>query len=289
MIKQTKAKSLHLVPASKLITDDGWFGSIKRDGHYVQVTKKDDAVTFCTSGGKLFFLPCLADKICEEFPQADFTVEGEYNYDCLGKLGDRSSSARLTTYRTDALKGKVTNDSDLDHIILTDILELKENARDDVTANTPFYNRLHFFPRFSDIFREQANIQGTLEAHNAHASRLARLGWEGLYLKHRNHTLQAGKRVNNAIKIKKRPTVDLLCVGVEAGKGKYTGKIGSLVLKDQSGRIVNCSPGDDDNRSLPEDYWVGKVVEIEYEQVLDTYIQPTFVQVRLDKSADESD
>ena len=37
------------------------------------------------------------------------------------------------------------------------------------------------------------------------------------------------------------------------------------------------------------DYFIGKVIEVEYEQLLATYIQPTFVCVRDDKTIEDID
>ena len=89
-------------------------------------------------------------------------------------------------------------------------------------------------------------------------------------------------------KYKKRRTADLLCIGTTEGEGKYEGQLGSLVLRDNSGRVCNVGSGlDDDDRLL--DDWIDKVIEIEFEQIIDTYIQPTFIRVRDDKDATEID
>ena len=79
-------------------------------------------------------------------------------------------------------------------------------------------------------------------------------------------------------------------MGITEGEGKYKGMIGSLVLQDASGRIVSVGSGlSDAYRSKASIAYIGKVIEIEYEQILDTYIQPTFVTVRLDKTKEEID
>ena len=44
--------------------------------------------------------------------------------------------------------------------------------------------------------------------------------------------------------------------------------IGSLVLKDSKGRIVKVGSGLDDNdRSKKQPDFIGKVIEVEYEQI----------------------
>ena len=72
--------------------------------------------------------------------------------------------------------------------------------------------------------------------------------------------------------------------------------VGSLVLQESTGRLVSVGSGmSDEDRNKPSSYFVGKVVEIEYEQIADTYIQPTFgsdtvgVTLRLDKTEEEID
>ena len=99
-----------------------------------------------------------------------------------------------------------------------------------------------------------------------------------------------GKRVNHSIKLKYRPTADLLCIDVEQGEGKYTGMIGSLVLQDMTGRVVKVGSGlSDFDRTMLSGHFINSIIEIEYEQIMDTYIQPTFIRVRDDKTKEEID
>ena len=98
-----------------------------------------------------------------------------------------------------------------------------------------------------------------------------------------------GKRQNTAIKDKgTRLTADLKCIDIIGGEGKYQGLIGSLVLINSSGVTVNVGSGMSDfDRQKPYDYYIGKIVEIKYEQVIDTYIQPIFICVREDKTKED--
>ena len=66
--------------------------------------------------------------------------------------------------------------------------------------------------------------------------------------------------------------------------------IGALVLEDSQGRRVSVGSGlTDGDRNEHYNAFEGKVVEIEYEQIIDTYIQPTFIRVRYDKTKEEID
>lgn len=123
------------------------------------------------------------------------------------------------------------------------------------------------------------------------ASDYTKEGWEGLYLKHRTHIYEPGKRLNTAIKLKYRPTADLVCIGIEYGIGKYEGMIGSLILKDKEGLVVSVGSGlaDIERKITDETFWVGKIIEISYEQKLDTYIQPIYISYRCDKTIKDID
>jgi DNA ligase-1 len=115
-------------------------------------------------------------------------------------------------------------------------------------------------------------------------------GYEGAMLKHFKQEYKQGKLTNDIIKIKPRKTADLLCIGIKEGEGKYEEMIGSLVLVDSEHRVVYVGSGlSDELREMGPEEFVGLVIEIEYEQLLDTYIQPVFKEIRYDKNEEEID
>ena len=279
MIKQCKGKDINKIPKSKLCTNCKYLVSTKYDGHYVQIHKTGKTIRFFTGGGKEFYLKDLAIKLITRFSGIDFILEAEFIGENEGKLGDRTKVGILTTWRTNFKKG------------LSSVCgNNKFKVFDIILENIPFSERLATLktlnlPNELEVvdFKEM-----TLPEANKLANKLCNKGWEGLYLKNPNHVYLPGKRVNNAIKLKRRPTADLLCIGIEDGEGKYEGKIGSLVLKDSNGIIVKVGSGLQDwQREVEESYYVGKIIEIEYEQILDTYIQPTFVRIRTDKTKED--
>jgi ATP-dependent DNA ligase len=98
------------------------------------------------------------------------------------------------------------------------------------------------------------------------------------------------------MKWKRRPSVDLVVTATVTGVGKYLNLIGSLVMEDSEGRTVSVGSGmSDEDREKPSSYWIGKVVEVYYEQIIHTYIQPTFgsntlgVTIREDKTIKDID
>ncbi len=82
-----------------------------------------------------------------------------------------------------------------------------------------------------------------------------------------------------------KPTADLLCIDTLDGEGKYEGMIGSLVLQNSNGVLVKVGSGlSDSDRTKPDNYFIGKIVEIGYESMgVNTYLQPTFTCIRRDK------
>lgn len=280
MIEQSKGKERGQVPASKLL-QNGWHSAIKYDGNYVQISKQGNEVRFFTSGGKEFYLPEVANELICYNKDINFTIEAEYIGDSFGKLGDRTKAAKLTTYRTEYTKG-----------IISKAVEGKDKFKvfDLVDVWKPFSERLKQLRELKfGSFCDLVNYSGELGLDEITSEAFIRLGFEGLFLKHSTHMYIPGKRQNTAIKDKgTRLTADLKCIDIIGGDGKYHGLIGSLVLIDSNGISVSVGSGMSDfDRQKPYDYYIGKIIEIKYEQILDTYIQPIFVCVREDKTKED--
>jgi len=281
MIRQCKGKMLDKVPTSKLI-QDGYYMSIKYDGNYCQIHKIGDAVTIYSSGNKSIKLDDLEEYLVSHNPDNDFILEAEFIGTSEGKLGDRTQCGIMTTWRINTAKGLSCNASN-NRFVIFDII---------VGGLAIFEERLQMLQHINLPCNLQiADFSLTnLDIVQSTAKQLCKDGWEGVFLKHKDHTYRPGKRVNDAIKIKMRPTADLLCIDIEPGEGKYVGMIGSLILMDSKGRKVRVGSGlNDAQRSSLHSKFLDKVIEVEYEQILDTYIQPTFIAVRADKTKKEID
>jgi len=279
MIKQCKGKDLDNVPASKLLPK-GWYLSTKYDGNYVQIHKLNDSVRFFTSGGKEFYHELAADALIKNNPNLDFILEAEFTANTVGKLGDRVHAAKLTTYRTNFTKGLANIGLSIagDTFRIFDVIILHVPWEERFNWLVNIYKQTEFTPTVNYTFVDK------LETAQLMAKKLVQLGYEGAFIKHMSHSYEPGKRLNTAIKLKYRKTADLKCVDIIEGEGKYRGMIGALVLTDEEGKTVCVGSGLDDNqRGYHADSFIGKVIEIAYEQVLDTYIQPTFVCIRDDK------
>ena len=285
MIKQNKGKDLHKVPKSKLPSGP-FYVSKKYDGHYVQIRYDGELVQMWTSGGKKFCLTELSRYIRENFKDS-FHIECEFNYSCEGLLGDRGLSAILTTYRTNYGKRK-PNAGDA----IKDIFRVLDRLDSSLTFKDRLDSIVKQFSGKSWFMIPHQYTVSTLDDCAKMALHWQGLGYEGAMVKDAKHRYQAGKRVNDIIKLKPRLTADLLCVGWNNGEqtGKYADSVGSLILRDSQGREVSAGSGlSDAQRSVDGDSYVGTVWEIEYERIDDTYIQPVIKYQRKDKTAEEID
>lgn len=292
--KPQKGKAFENLPtfAEKSFDSQQWIVSPKYDGNQIFIVKKNNIITMFTSDWKEFYINLVAEEVYD-IP-GDFVLIGEFMHDCNGKLGDRIKSAILTTYRTNFSKG-IANPPSLEakaNIRVFDMLYITQTG--ELVTNNPYKDRL-IQATFAVLQCSLLNIvpHSTMSGKEAKefAKNLAKDGWEGAMCVCPRSFYNTGKRVNNSVKLKFRKTADLLCVGFEEGEGKYEGMIGALILKDSKGRMVNVGSGLEDYQRINSNKvrYLGAVIEIEYEQIIDTYIQPTFIRVRTDKTIEEID
>lgn len=295
-----KGKALDNLPRAEFnkFNFNEYIVSTKYDGNQIFILKEGNSVRYFTSDYKEFKLKQEIDDILL-LNKNDFLLVAEFMYNSAGRLGDRRYSAILTTLRTNFQKG-ITNISlrrekinikVFDYINLSDTINCVRTAYGElVKYNMPYNHRLDA-ATYLELPEEITNITFyTMTGFEAltRAASLVRDGWEGCMAAKANEPYLVGKRVNYVVKLKVRKTVDLKCIDIIGGEGKYTGQIGSLVLQDSKGRQVNVGSGlDDSQRAMSYDYFLDKIIEIEYEQLMDTYIQPTFIRVREDKKVSD--
>lgn len=293
LIEAQKGKALDKLPKKESESFDTAIFSVstKYDGNQIFIVKRNNKVTWFTSDCKQFDIPGLGTELLHN--KSDFILVAEFMYNCEGKLGDRKHSAILTTLRTCwnksianplSFKEELCNIKVFDCIpyLVTDLCSFLQY--DLLQENRLEVASLLFFP--VQISKTKSKLMTGAEA-KLYSKKLVNEGWEGVMCIDPKSKYQSGKRVNYSVKLKYRKTADLLCIDVVAGEigSKYENSIGALVLQDSEGRIVSVGSGLDDKDRKPElaDYYIGKIIEIEYEQIMDTYIQPVYVQVRLDK------
>jgi len=276
-----------------------WRLSKKYDGHQIFIVKQGSSVEFFTSQWKQFNIEVIREPISKL--NEDFVLIGEFLWDSDGKLGSRSKSAKLTTFRTNFKKGLENLKEDEEKVKVMVFDCILRNVDGILLFKHPYFSRYQQMeqiplPKYLEVV-ESILVGTTTPLHSlSFRGALATVdlwvsqGWEGGMLIRPDSTYHKGKRVHHAVKLKGRHTADLLCVGVEEGEGKYEGLIGSLELQDSQGRTVFVGSGlNDAQRAFDDDYFIGRVIEIEYERIDDTYIQPVFKCVRNDKTIEEID
>lgn len=85
---------------------------------------------------------------------------------------------------------------------------------------------------------------------------------------------------------KRKKTIDCIITKVNYGEGKYHGMIGSFTVATYEGcEIAHVSGMTDKVRATSPSEWIGKVIEVEYQQVLSRgrLRHPVFLRVRDDK------
>lgn len=243
-----------------------YYVSIKYDGWCVIAQQEGNLTRWYTSSGEEFFMPI-------NLPHGYYTLVGELMFGCKGHLGDRDKSAVIASMK----KGLNKN---------IDYSKVEVKVFDTVIAGAVFQHRIAIIKDYHPQVTVAEQLLMTGYEAIEYLRKTVVDGWEGIMLQEPDSLYLAGKRSSKCIKIKPLNTADLLCVGVDAGKGKCS-EIGALVLQDSCGRVVKVSAG------LPFDpiernkSYVGSIIEIEYERIKDTYIQPVFKAIRHDKT--ESD
>ena len=131
----------------------------------------------------------------------------------------------------------------------------------------------------------------------AHYRELVASGEEGTILKHPDLLWKDGTS-KDAVKLKVEADVDLLVVGFEQGKGKFSDMVGSLTCETADGGIrVNVSGFTDGMRKhITEnvDQWIGnKVITVRANDIMEadpvsSLFLPRFVEVREDKDTPDT-
>ena len=205
-----------------------------------------------------------------------------------GELGDRTSCALRGTRGSQVAHGH--------KYVVFDTVSLDDYDRGRTAV--PYFERRETVRQIFPHHWATNKAINTREELEELLTRVTRKHWEGLMcMRPEWYWKDTKSRTIDLFKYKKRPTVDLLCIGVEEGINKYTGMIGALVCRDKKGRIVSVGSGMEDwERQEDPSYFIGKVVEVFYEHIgVNTYQQPTFgteydgVLIREDKTAEDID
>ena len=261
-IPQTKSTDYSKIKSNQI--EEMYFASKKYDGQYVQMHKVDNKVKFFSSTGKEFFIKEYAEKLLS-IPH-NFIVEAEYIGSTDGILGQREACT-LSSFFSDFKKNIITSSNGTFKVF--DILFFNEDIK-----NIDFKERLKILENLNlDIVE---NSLMTLDEAKELNDQLFKNGIEGLMLKSPSH-MHIMKRTTKAIKLKNRPTHDLIFKDAEL---REDGTIKVLVLEDENGILARVPNIQHHYRT---DEFINRIVEISYERIGNSYIQPVFIGIRYDK------
>lgn len=258
---------------------------VKYDGRWTRIVKHPSGkVTYYSSGKKMFEL--LDDQVfgLDETPVGVYFAEmmGE---GIEGRLGERTESGIQTTFFTNTSKGLFNHGKPTWRIF--DFVTIADY--DVGICELSFINRWSYLKdKIPNSFLAH-DMECLNKAHwDMYHTKVIADGWEGtVTIDHEQQWIDTTSRPHTQIKRKDRKDADLLCIDYQEGTGKYEGMIGSLLLVDSKGREVWVGSGLTDAQRDPVIDYRDKVIEIIYEQMMDTYIQPIFVRVRDDKTSKE--
>lgn len=209
-----------------------------------------------------------------------------------GKMADRPIVSGMVN---SAIHGK-TIDEDLLYFNIFDVIP----KSDFIKMDCPYHNkaRQHMIesvvklinqPQFRRVKR--TTIYSVAELKKLYNDYIAE-GYEGVVTKHDNDLYQF-KRSAQWGRFKAIKTADLKCIGINAGKGKHQGRIGSLTLEgfvDGKHVIVKVSGMSDALRCEPDEYYLNKIIEVKYNSITrsketkqHSLFLPRFLMVRMDK------
>lgn len=148
---------------------------------------------------------------------------------------------------------------------------------------------LPFFKRARPIA-----ISGSPDLWEGFAENVIEKGGEGIIMKALDASYSPGKRNADILKIKCEITLDLLCIGIHEGEGKYQGTTGKLIVKDKKGQHFYISGMTDAER---DEWWncpskvVGHVVEVQAMKWIngENLREARFKAIRFDKTEQDID
>ena len=300
---------------------DGFLTQAKLDGQFSYIIKANGTVTMLTRAGTVWTSESLKEDMIK-------CTDGVYIGEALiykdGKPLDRKTgNGMITSYIKreavlDLLKEKMEVNFDKPKVYAKLGLELSnrciENKETDKALHFVIWDSLTleefeegistrpYIERFGEAIKatfmtsklkpvSSYRVYSMKEAQ-AIADEFISEGGEGAIVKKLDAIWQDGTS-KDMVKIKEVYDADLYCIGIKEGKGKYEGKIGSLILQTSCGKIeVDCGSGlTDIDRNKNPDEFIGKIIEIQYNKFIQSkkdkpaslYL-PRFVEVREDKN-----
>jgi len=256
------------------------------DGVRCHITKDiDGTMTALSRSGKEFHIPNALLKL-NDFISVGEILDGELLVcDSNGIILDRKTGNGIINK---ASKNTITLDEESSlRFVVWDIVDESDTVPYSVRLRT-LENKKNVPDNVTIIETYTVNCEDDAIAFG---DKMIKSGQEGAIIKNINH-LWKPKRSKDIGKIKAVETCDLVVLDVIEGTGKYSGGLGALVCQTSDGLLsVNVGSGfSDKERGLPMSDWIGKIVEVKYNETISSKSKdtkslflPRFSHVRTDK------
>lgn len=286
----------------------------KADGLFINAIRKNGVPQFLSRNMKpMEFHGNLEKEIIDMDAKGDFVVHGEgivLNEDGTGYLDRKTGNGIISK----AIHGTISEEeASRVHLKVWDVIPLDQWRGK--KCDFPYEirrNKVHLIvdklasPKINYIdSKEVENIYEAYDFFNA----MTTMGREGAIIKNLDGIWKSSSSGSkDCVKMKKKDPADLLCTGTYRHKQDYimrgderidtTAWIGGLNLESSDGKIkVNSGSGLDDlGRQKPPEYYIGKIIEVEYNEIItskskDGYslFLPIIKEVRDPADKDEAD
>ena len=268
---------------------DGWYGYIDIDGHNVSAV--------CSRAGRHIpsMLTFLQDFVKEV--NLDLNFQGRLIFEILidGVTEFSELNGILNRSKGDCQAERA-------YVMCHDFIPTHNSTVPawirysylDNLIKEPYWGRVQVAPLQTNMEFPGVTTQLSLEQAKVVCEDIWSRGGEGIILKDPDAVYHPGKRNSTLMKIKEELTLDLEVVDVEEGRGKYEGTLGTLTVRDRSGRHYSVSGMTDEQR---DEWWrcsesiIGSVVEVKAMKRLKdgSLREPRFKAVRHDKTGEDID
>lgn len=232
----------------------------KCDGARVHLYFDGGSVKAISRTGKEFQIHGALDGAGAEFMLRGETFDGELLVVKDGKVLERKLSNGILNK---ANKGTISKEeADMIVAVIWDIVDFGGTIPYSLRFNALGIKDLH--GRFALVPWKIVNDED--DAMEFFQEQLTQ-GQEGAVLKNLD-SKWVPKRSKDQCKLKEINTADLKVIGTFEGTGKYVGMLGGLVCETSDG-LLNVRVGSgfsDEERTVPQEGWIGKIVEVLYNQ-----------------------
>lgn len=279
------------MPANKI----KWpaFGEIKYDGVRLTIVVEAGHVMIYTRNGNIVRLPVLAMEMAQ-------FQSGVYDGEIIYRTGMTDSRTTVSGLINSAMHGGYVNEANL-YFMVFDYLTVDEFKNR--SCKRPYSDRIvaldfkmTLVTRYMTAASPRKFLASESELNEWYNELIAR-GFEGIIIKIPNGMYEF-KRTKAWVKFKEVISADLLCTGIQEGKGKYEGMIGTLTCQGfiggpDKGHQITVEVGSgltDAMRAKSPDEYIGETIEVKYNTVIQdtktgkySLFLPRFVQVRKDR------